>query len=36
MLPRAATAAPDIAEFWKMESFVTGKAAAFINADVSW
>jgi hypothetical protein len=31
MLPRAATAAPDIAEFWKMESFVTGKAAAFIK-----
>jgi hypothetical protein len=29
MLPGAATAAPDIAEFWKMESYVTKKAAAF-------
>jgi hypothetical protein len=26
---RAATAAPDIAQFWKMESYVPKKAAAF-------
>jgi hypothetical protein len=29
MLLRAATAAPDIAQFWKMESYVPKKAAAF-------
>jgi hypothetical protein len=31
MLSRAATAAPDIAEFWKMESSVPEKPPHFIN-----